>query len=262
MSESRFSHDYKVALVLAGTNKFTGDGLGYAVWRQHLDCCFKIAGLTPQTTEEKQELKEMVEAVKLNEMYCKHIILGALSSLVAAQFVQNTAQEIITLLEATYNSRTPAARSEARAEYHSLSLQDGDVSTYCQKSRAVIARLKHMGVTLSNDEMVDNLFNGLPEQFQQVKVIGEDSGKTDFDYFVQRVIEWGRRRKYTDAYDRQHHVALLVKNKSPDTNNDIGEFRGRCFNCDKTVFMTVLLNSSNVHTANIFGRIINQICVN
>jgi hypothetical protein len=131
----------------------------------------------------------------------------ALSETIAEQYQDNTAFEILQLMELNYNSHSTTAQAELLATYHALHYEPGDdIILYCEKHRTVVSRLKSTGIMISFIEQVANLFNGLPHEFLQIKSQCEIGDVKDFNVYITKVREFGVSYKKAHNHDSAYYV--------------------------------------------------------
>ena len=224
------------AMQMAATIKFTGDY--FVLWQTRMQNILTSAHVWSVVHQPATAGPNIVDNGTdiINMDNAKMIILCGLSNEIASQYTTvATPHELWVTLNSVYNANTATTRAELRKTFQSLTLQqEQSVSAYVERLKSIVSRMESLGVLVSNEEKVEQLYSGLPPEFEPTIMSLRINNQTDFNAIVSTIRDYATGKRNDNKHKMKSNTGSN-RNKPTNSSNSInkGGFPFRCYRCNQ-----------------------------
>jgi hypothetical protein len=156
-----------------------------------------------------------------------------------AHITEGDAHGVWNELNKHYERKTMASKAHTRSMLHKVKMHlEEEFDMYKTRILELIMRLKNMGETVSEGEMIYVVLEGLPRQWDAMKQSLEMNDNIDFEGICKHIRDFQERYNYRDAYPRQvnpHSVTHSERHGEHANHADTEDSKDHtCFLCKKT----------------------------
>ena len=170
----------------------------------------------------------------------EEIIFGIVDESVSKDFPDGDARLAWKNLQDKYEPSTGAAKVQLKKEFHMLKLTsvDEDPDIWLTELELKRRRLKTLGSTIEDDDLILHILNHLPKEYEMVIELCEDDlsrGKIELSTVKERIrARYNRLQKVEEEADEA--IALMMKSqfkKACTVCGKIGHKGSNCFSLEK-----------------------------
>ena len=188
-------------------------------------------------TDENQDAEEVLNIQAYNDLIlsCQEdISFGIIDESVSTTFPDGDARLAWKNLCDKYEPSTGAAKVQAKQEFHQLKLTsaDEDPDTWITALELKRRRLKTLGTTIEDDDMILHVLNNLPREYETVVELCEEDlsrGTVNLQTVKERIrARFTRLQKANENMDEA--IALMAKQ----------QFKGACSVCVIEIHVVIM----------------------
>ena len=197
--------------------------------------------LIPLDPEEDAELEDNIVAYSDLILSCQEdISFGIIDESVSETFPDGDARLAWTNLRARFEPNTGAAKVQLKQEFHQLKLSntEEDPDPWITSLELKRRRLRTLGATIEDDDMILHILNSLPKEYETVVELCEEDlsrGNISLTTVKERIRARYKRLLKTSS-DEQDAIALMAKTqfkKACTVCGKIGHKGADCFTLEK-----------------------------
>ena len=162
------------------------------------------------------------------------VILSGLSKEIASQYTSELDPAVLwNTLDSVYNANTAITRSEIRKQFQQLKLEDyKSVSEYVETLKYTVSQMENMGIQVSTEEKIHQLYTGLPEAFSPTISYLQIANITDFNTIVSRIRDFGViwEKTHKQSTEEAHYTNGTANRNRNNTNM---KFPYKCHRCNQ-----------------------------
>jgi hypothetical protein len=224
---------------------FSGKEADWNRWSKTFMATATVKGyrdvLVPIDPDTEAELEDNIQAYNDLILSCQEdITFGIVDESVSETFPDGDARVAWTNLKARFEPNTGAAKVQLKQEFHQLKLSsaDEDPDPWLTNLELKRRRLKTLGATIEDDDIILHILNNLPKEYETVVELCEEDlsrGNVNLQTVKERIrARYTRLQKAID--DPDDAVALMMKTqfkKACTVCGKIGHKGVDCFTLEK-----------------------------